>query len=513
MLNRSAYGYSIDQINKLTHLFFMDDLKLFARGRKYLEGQLELVRQFSKDIGMRFGIEKCAMVDVTRGRLDRGEDVVLSDGQIIGRLGPEERYKYLGIQQTYEIKQQENKAEVEEEMMKRVRKILNTQLSAKNKIMAINIWALPTFMYTAGVLSWSKTDLERLDRRVRAALTKSGMLHPRSAIERIYLPRNEGGRGLGNIEHSYLREERKLKNYFTRGNLPLQRLVSNLCFPRATSETQSTEPEIGSPYELWRQSWQSKPLHGRFYASLHQPEVDIQNSTTYLKQGYLFPQTEGTILAIQDQVVPTRVYTKHILKQNVETTKCRLCNQEEESVQHLSSGCSAIAGTKYLSRHNNMGKVVHQLLCLKEGLIQHFTPHHAYNPQGLMENNNIKVYWDLPITTDQGVEHNRPDMLVWDRRKNNAIIIDFSVPLDQNLAKAYKEKILRYEALSRQIKNIWKLQWVEIKPLVVSCNGLIHKKTVQHLQELQLPPNTICWMQKAVILGTVNIVRQVVYPY
>lgn len=514
MLNRSAYGYSIDQTNKLTHLFYMDDLKLYARGRRHLEGELELVRQFSADIGMKFGLQKCAAVDVRKGKLVREEDVTLSDGQIIESMGIEDRYKYLGVQQTYEVKEKENKKGVEEQMMTRVKKILTSQLSAKNKITAINIWALPAFTYTAGILKWSKTDLERLDRRVRTAFTQSGILHPNSAIERLYLPRSIGGRGLSSIQNSYLKENEKIKTYFDKGYLPVHRLLSSLSGACANPDrAETSEPVEESLDEKWRQQWQAKPLHGRFYANLHQPEVDIKTSNTYLTQGYLFPQTEGTFLAIQDQVVPTRVYTKHIMKQNIESTKCRLCNQEEESIQHLSSGCSTIASTKYLNRHNNMGKVVHQLICLKERLVPHFTPHHVYSPQALLENNDTKIYWDIPIITDQSVENNRPDVVVWDKKKNSAIIIDFAVPLDQNLGKSYREKVAKYETLARQIKIMWNLQRVEIKPLIISCNGLVHKKTVQHLQELQLPNNAICWMQKAVVLGTVNIIRQVLYSY
>lgn len=239
----------------------------------------------------------------------------------------------------------------------------------------------------------------------------------------------------------------------------------------------------------------------------------MASSNTYLMQGYLFPQTEGTFLAIQDQIIPTRTYLKYILQQQVESTKCRLCNVAEESVQHLSSGCSTIANTKYLARHNNMGKVVHQLLCLQKDLIQHFTPHHVYTPKTVLENQHSKVYWDLTLITDRGVEHNRPDMVVWDKLNKTATIIDFAVPQDNNLAKTYAEKIRKYEALAHQMKDMWKLKSVIIKPLVITVNGLVHRKSTQHLKELNLPKNTITWMQKAVILGTVNILRKVVYPH
>ncbi|XP_044745088.1 uncharacterized protein LOC123306951 [Coccinella septempunctata] len=393
ILNRAAYSYSMDSQNKVSHLFYLDDLKLFSRGQKQLEGQLELVRKFSEDIGMIFGLEKCAVVNVRRGRLAEGENVELSDGRTVPILGQEERYKYLGIQQTFGIRQQENKMETERELIRRVRRIMNTQLSAKNKMEAINIWAVPVFAYTAGILIWSKSDLEKLDRKIRSILTQYGTLHPNSAIERLYLPRKEGGRGLSNLQDIYLKEEKKIKNYFQTGITPIQKWVASQRYP-SSGETSTHEPEIEDFKEILKQNWQTKPLHGRFFASLNQSDVDKLSSSTYLTQGYLFPQTEGTFLAIQDQVVPTRVYTKHIMKQQVQTTKCRLCDKAEETVQHLSSGCSTIAGTKYLGRHDNMGKVVHQSLCLREQLLPHFVPHHIYAPQTVLENettNNIKL--------------------------------------------------------------------------------------------------------------------------
>lgn len=376
-------------------------------------------------------------------------------------------------------------------------------------ITAINIWAIPTFTYTAGILNWSKTDLQNLDRRVRTTLTQQGMLHPNSAIERLYLPRKLGGRGLSSLEQACLKEEKKLKDYFEKNHSPVQQWIA----AQRTIASTARNIQEEDPTEQLRNKWKSKALHGRFYNSLQQPEVDITNTNIYLKQGYLFPQTEGTLLAIQDQVVPTRTYLKHILQQQVETTKCRMCDSAEETIQHLSSGCTTIAGTKYLTRHNNMGKVVHQLICLQKELIPSFTPHHVYTPQTIQENDQFKVYWDLTIITDRGVEHNRPDMVIFDKANKKAIIIDFAVPLDQNLAKSYAEKITKYEILAQQIKDMWKLKKAIVMPLIISANGLVHKKTTQHLRELELPQNTTMWMQKAVILGTVSIIRKMLYPY
>ena len=40
----------------------MDDIKLFATNEKELETLIQTVRIYSQDIGMEFGIEKCAVI-------------------------------------------------------------------------------------------------------------------------------------------------------------------------------------------------------------------------------------------------------------------------------------------------------------------------------------------------------------------------------------------------------------------------------------------------------------------
>ena len=47
----------------------MDYLKLYSRSEKGLESLVQAVRVFSEDIGMEFGIEKCAMLLMEKGKI------------------------------------------------------------------------------------------------------------------------------------------------------------------------------------------------------------------------------------------------------------------------------------------------------------------------------------------------------------------------------------------------------------------------------------------------------------
>ena len=50
-----------------SHLMYMDDIKLFAKNEKESETLIQAVRIYSQDIGMEFGIEKCAMLIMKSG--------------------------------------------------------------------------------------------------------------------------------------------------------------------------------------------------------------------------------------------------------------------------------------------------------------------------------------------------------------------------------------------------------------------------------------------------------------
>lgn len=78
--NSTRYGYKV-QDRSIVHLFFMDDLKLFAKDDNNL-GVLQTVK-FSDDIGMSFGLDKCAKVTIKRGKLVSSSDVCLDRDNVI----------------------------------------------------------------------------------------------------------------------------------------------------------------------------------------------------------------------------------------------------------------------------------------------------------------------------------------------------------------------------------------------------------------------------------------------
>ena len=77
-----------------------------------------------------------------------------------------------------------------------MRKIVKTKLNGRNIVKGINTWAIPVLRYSAPFFSWTKTELQSIDGKTRKLLTTHNGLHPRSDVDRLYISRKVGGRGL-----------------------------------------------------------------------------------------------------------------------------------------------------------------------------------------------------------------------------------------------------------------------------------------------------------------------------
>ena len=80
----------------------MDDLKLCGKSTAELESLLNTVRIFSTEISIEFGLEKCATLAITKGKVTETQSMNLPNN--IKELNLDETYKYPGILQANDIK-------------------------------------------------------------------------------------------------------------------------------------------------------------------------------------------------------------------------------------------------------------------------------------------------------------------------------------------------------------------------------------------------------------------------
>lgn len=98
----------------INHLFFMDDLKLYAKSECNLKKLVDIVTVFSKDIGMEFGIDKCACLKIEAGVRKESNGIELPTGETIRDI-ENNGYKYLGVYEGSDIEHRKMKELVTDE--------------------------------------------------------------------------------------------------------------------------------------------------------------------------------------------------------------------------------------------------------------------------------------------------------------------------------------------------------------------------------------------------------------
>ena len=199
---------------------FMNGKKLFAKSRNQIFFPVQTVHIFSEDIGVQFGIKKCGVLIMVRRKVIRADEIRLPDGLHMTYIN-ETGYTYLGILETDKIKEKEMKQKFSKEYLRELRLILRSKLNRGNKIMAVDTWAVPVIRHDTRILKWNTDELKSLDRKTRTFMTIHGALHPKSDIDRVYLSREMGVRGLISCEGCIMIEENNLGWYVRNSVEPL----------------------------------------------------------------------------------------------------------------------------------------------------------------------------------------------------------------------------------------------------------------------------------------------------
>ena len=86
-------------------------------------------------------------------------------------------------------------------------------------------------------------------------------------------------------------------------------------------------------------------------------KADCEITRNWLKNGYLKKETEGFIMAAQDQAIRINAVKARIDKTSSDS-KYRLSKVKEETIDHLVSSCSKIAQTDYKERHDKVASML-----------------------------------------------------------------------------------------------------------------------------------------------------------
>ena len=101
------------------------------------------------------------------------------------------------------IQHHQIKVKIKKEYKEWIKLVLSSELNARNRISAINTLAVPVVLCRYGIIDWKLNEIQDLDKMTKEQLCMNWMLAKKADVDRIYLPCQEGGRLLMNLETEY----------------------------------------------------------------------------------------------------------------------------------------------------------------------------------------------------------------------------------------------------------------------------------------------------------------------
>ena len=169
-----------------------------------------------------------------------------------------------------------------------------------------------------------------MDTNTRKLMTMYRINHPKTDVDRIYLPRKEGGRGLMQIECTYKISVIGLDTYLekTKDRILRQvykydinkklysihkdasKFIQDIQLQVNFNENQETMPIAKRVKSLkkdvklqiltnLKERWKGKPLHGQYAEKVGKADVEKELTHRWLQCSGLKSETEGLIIAAQ----------------------------------------------------------------------------------------------------------------------------------------------------------------------------------------------------------------------
>ena len=161
-------------------------------------------------------------------------------------------------------------------------------------------------------------------------MTMHKALHPRDDVDRLYISRKEEGRGLACIEDTVDAFIQRLEDYiekYKRGLITIIRVDTDNTINERMTKTR-------------KQTWEGKQLYGRFKRLIN--NISHKKTWTWLRKRNLKREKESLLIAAQDNAIRTN-HIKARIDMTQQNSKCRLCGDRDETINHIISECSKLA--------------------------------------------------------------------------------------------------------------------------------------------------------------------------
>ena len=329
---------------------------------------------------------------------------------------------------------------------------------------------MPLVRYSGPFLKWTRDQLKKMDQRTRKLMTMHKALHPRDDVDRLYVSRKEGGRGLTSIEDSVNASIQRLEDYTEKHKreliTPIRNDTDNMIDERMTT---TRKQKLGK-----------KQLYGCFKRLIN--TISLEKTWTWLRKGNRKRETESLLIAAQDNAIKTN-HIKARIDKTQQNSKCRQCGDRDETINHIISECSKLAKKECKTRHDWVGKEIHKETC-KTFKFDHTNKWYMHNPAPVLENETHKLQWDFNIPTDLLIPARRPDLIIINKKERICKIVNFADPVYHRINLKECEKRDKCLDLARELKKLWNMK-VTIVPIVIGALGTITKGLLKGLEDFE----------------------------
>ena len=536
---RRYAGYVVSKpvSSKITHLFFIDDLKVFCGSLTSLINILSAIKEKMEDAGLFWNAKKCNVIILKRGKIDLTcDEIVLDDGTKIKCLKDEDLYKFLGVPENDIHDVDDIVTKMKKVVKQRTSVVWTSPLSDCNKVFSTNMFANSSMEYFMWSQKFNIGDIKEIDISVRSVINNVKAKYPLQMNSSLYLPRKIGGRGLKSLETTYKKTKvTAAMNLLTRDDPRMEcvrqfekkrmekgrsscitdakRFAAedfNLEFEPAENgfvvhyqkdgETKSTSNKNAVKNMmkknvtemLLNETYASKWQGVIFNIRKNDPDINLDECFAWLSRWKDAPvNVINDFQSIYLQIVPTLTFKKFRGEGHITSTVCRLCSQGVESVKHLLSNCSKFISHAYKRRHDRvlqyiMFKYLHKMNMIKD-LPAWYT---KVSIKPYYEKEGVEVYWDIPEYSGYSneTEHGplRPDAKIVNKTSKTILVLEMSIPWVENRKTKLVEKEEKYTNIVQNLKIDNPGYTVQQLTFIVDCLGGYSKDLRASLETLGL---------------------------
>ena len=149
-------------------------------------------------------------------------------------------------------------------------------------------------------------------------------LHPRDDVDKLYVSRKEGRRGLASIDDNVDASIKRLEDY-------IEKLEGGLF---TASRNDADNMKFNRMTITRKQKWEGKQLYVRFKRLIS--NISHEKTWTWLRKGIFKRETKSLLITAQNNVVRSNHFKAKIDKTQ-QNSKYRLCGDRDETINHIIS--------------------------------------------------------------------------------------------------------------------------------------------------------------------------------